>query len=153
MTQSGHLRQVDTRTIDDSSLHRYTVLMRIPNRRKLDAIAFLVTAIACGVFLAKTFVGFGVVELAFSFCISVVAATVVATAWFSISGRQLRDYAARTGLAVLFLIGAVLLTNLLSNMLSGEGLTLALGAAIGFFVGLFILLALNCFNAMLYYLE
>ena len=127
--------------------------MRIPKRQKLDAIAFSVAVIVCGAFLANTFGGFGLIELAFSFGLSVVAATVVATAWFSISGRQLRHYAARSGLAVLFLIGAVLLTNLISDMSSGEDATLALGAAIGFFVGLFILLALNCFNLMLYYLE
>jgi hypothetical protein len=38
-------------------------------------------------------------------------------------------------------------------MLSGEDVTLAFGAAIGLLTGLILLFALNCFNAVLHYLE
>jgi uncharacterized membrane protein len=127
--------------------------MRIRKRQKVDAIALSVIAIACGLFFANIFGGFGLLELVFHFGISVVAATVVAAAWFSISGRQLRHYAARTGLAIFFLVGTVFLANLISSMLSGEDVTLAFGAAIGLLTGLILLFALNCFNAVLHYLE
>jgi len=87
----------------------------------------------------------------FSFGISTGAALTISVAWFSVSGRRLKDYLTKAGLAILLLIVVGFILSLIP--MGGEEIGGTIFAVFVFFAGIFLLVGLNCFNMLMFFLE